>query len=1010
MADGMQQRALGSARWADPGYIADKYFYIPGDIWLGRNPHNADSAIGVDPESHIFMCAGTGSGKGRTIIVPNLVLWPGSTVTYDPKGDLPAICAASRGQGDKDTEGLGQKVFVLDPLGHAKSDDKYNGYFDPLWGLDPNDDLFRAMVDFMAKSLVKLPEDKSHAEWAERGIELVAVVIEHVVTTRFYDEDPDLRNIYTVMNLLQKGYKDDLIGAYDAMLESGDITAAKHKTLIEDMEDPFIVLFETISKNEHNEHLRAAGDHWLSLYRRQPKFFESCRDEAVKGLNWITKAVGMETTLRGTRNGKKHLEADRRFDPRELKNNPDGVSVFIVLESDQMRLFAPWVQAVFMGIFAAMRRTPLHEDIHHPTLCIMDEFSSLGYQEYIPTALDTLRDANMRIMIVVQQMGWLEDLYGKRIESFLGNSFIKLFFGDPGDTASDYIVKRLGETEIIKYAVTKSRSKTDTEGDSGSRADSETDSVADTEGVTISFGETEGVGGAETDTEGWSEARSKSRARSKSQNWNWNNSTNWSDGRNWGKGDGKSMGRNYGPHIFFEGLTHTSNYGSTLNRSQGGSHNEGGAKSRGGGGSEGQTDTDGLTKTRQGSKAKTKNWNKSTQRTEARQRSRTITRATGVVHTKGWNNSVALQEGESVAQGFHKKALLEYHEITTYLGKIADKDHDHPSYPGLVLALIGNEDPVFLRRTNYDQDRFFEGLFSESPKFKMIPYEKQPVLGYELKPDTIIHLEVPEILDEISHQVTPRMRAHHRFARGDNLFTWTDKNAGNNVHHDAVALLPGRVLEVNEDPEDRSFMKIQVYSRSPTDWINGQLEEFFQPFVSKEEAYRREVKRQADAKAFADKQAREAQQREAAAKRQREEQEKQDRARKEWDYHHTKRRWHRERSLSRVTALFGVAFWMIVPALVIVNVAASWLWHDFENDGLTWLSYPAGFIAVIYGLVQGLKTIDRLHTNLENEGRELQYKLGPPERPLDSVRGFHSLNPLEDIGNVFEEIWNGLDD
>ena len=38
--------SLASARWADPKYIADKYAYVPGAIWLGRSPHNPDQAIG----------------------------------------------------------------------------------------------------------------------------------------------------------------------------------------------------------------------------------------------------------------------------------------------------------------------------------------------------------------------------------------------------------------------------------------------------------------------------------------------------------------------------------------------------------------------------------------------------------------------------------------------------------------------------------------------------------------------------------------------------------------------------------------------------------------------------------------------------------------------------------------------------------------------------------------------------------------------------------------------------
>ena len=134
-----RESLLATARWADPAYISDKYFFEPGDIWIGRNPHNFDSAVGVKPTEHVFMCASTGSGKGRSVIVNNIALWPGSLVVYDPKGDLPAICAAARGPGDQWSTPLGQKVIVLDPLGHSKSDASFLGYYDPVTSLDRDD-------------------------------------------------------------------------------------------------------------------------------------------------------------------------------------------------------------------------------------------------------------------------------------------------------------------------------------------------------------------------------------------------------------------------------------------------------------------------------------------------------------------------------------------------------------------------------------------------------------------------------------------------------------------------------------------------------------------------------------------------------------------------------------------------------------------------------------------------------------------------------------------------------
>lgn len=110
--------SIANARLADPDYIADKYCYQPekGDVWIGRNPHCFESAIGYRDERHIMVCAGAGSGKGRSFIVNNLAMYPGSTITYDPKGELPYILAPRRGDGNALCDGMNQNVFVLDPL------------------------------------------------------------------------------------------------------------------------------------------------------------------------------------------------------------------------------------------------------------------------------------------------------------------------------------------------------------------------------------------------------------------------------------------------------------------------------------------------------------------------------------------------------------------------------------------------------------------------------------------------------------------------------------------------------------------------------------------------------------------------------------------------------------------------------------------------------------------------------------------------------------------------------
>jgi hypothetical protein len=822
-----QSNSLASARWADPAYICDKYYFDPGDIWLGRNPHNFDQAVGVKPDEHIFLCASTGSGKGRSIIVNNIALWPGSLVVYDPKGDLPAICAPARGEGDEWTSPMGQKVIVLDPLGHSKSDKKYLGYYDPVASLDPDDPGFREMCASLAQALVKIPEDSNHGEWAKMGREFVATIIEHVVSSHDYDSEPHQRNLFTVLNLIKKGHRDAFITYCDMAVESGELDPKEYNERLESLGDPYQFLFQEMAKGAHNSHLRDEADKLLQTYKKTPKTFTSIRDEAARGLDWITKHAGMETALIGKYKGEPLLSSDRAFDPKELKQNPDGVSLFIVLPSDRMETFSAWVQALFVGIFAAMRRTPTHPDVRHPTLGIIDEFSSLGKQDYIANALDTIRDEGMRLMIAVQQFGWMQDIYGKRTESFLENCNVKLFFGNPGETASDYLVKALGETEIIKYAVTKSSSKADMQGTQSSIAESKSEATAEGHQTTQTFGTTETESTSHAQAFGSSHTDSRNQSTSTSKNWNWNNSTNWSNGRNWGEGNGKQMGRNYGPHIFWEGLEHSTNYGSSLSRNKGGSHTKGGAKSRGGGGSKTYQKGTGSSDTTSQTDTSTTGYSVAKSQSEAATRSRTITTTTGETHTYGSNQSQTLTEGQNTAQSFHKKPLLEYHEIRKYLSKVPDDEHDHPAYPGLMLAMIGREDPILLRRSNYDQDPFFHGLYSEHPKYPLLLRHQQPMLGYEFTPDHILTIEMPSLLVEHGYSLQNLVRPYSVVSKGDPVFRIKSPEGETAT---ATASYSARAL--NLENTSSQTVRLKIWDRGGSRKAKNDVEAFFLPWES----------------------------------------------------------------------------------------------------------------------------------------------------------------------------------
>src|SRR5438067_12823330 len=60
-------------------------------------------------DNHLMTVAPTGAGKGRGVIIPNLLSYPGPVVIVDPKGEAYQTTARRRRQ-------MGQRVIILDPF------------------------------------------------------------------------------------------------------------------------------------------------------------------------------------------------------------------------------------------------------------------------------------------------------------------------------------------------------------------------------------------------------------------------------------------------------------------------------------------------------------------------------------------------------------------------------------------------------------------------------------------------------------------------------------------------------------------------------------------------------------------------------------------------------------------------------------------------------------------------------------------------------------------------------
>ena len=92
---GDRNKPVGTARWISStdacGLLGE---WEPGRFLIGRD--SAGRYVGHADDRHILTVAGSRAGKGVSLIVPNLLHWPGSCIAIDPKGELATITASRR--------------------------------------------------------------------------------------------------------------------------------------------------------------------------------------------------------------------------------------------------------------------------------------------------------------------------------------------------------------------------------------------------------------------------------------------------------------------------------------------------------------------------------------------------------------------------------------------------------------------------------------------------------------------------------------------------------------------------------------------------------------------------------------------------------------------------------------------------------------------------------------------------------------------------------------------------
>ena len=129
-----------------------------GCLFIGADING--EARTIKTERHAITIAGSQSGKGVGVIVPNLLRWQDNALVIDPKGEAAKLTVQARAE-------MGCPSFVFDPFNKADVPDNLRVTINPLDRLDPESFTITEDIGVIADGLVK--ESNADSAYWDKG-------------------------------------------------------------------------------------------------------------------------------------------------------------------------------------------------------------------------------------------------------------------------------------------------------------------------------------------------------------------------------------------------------------------------------------------------------------------------------------------------------------------------------------------------------------------------------------------------------------------------------------------------------------------------------------------------------------------------------------------------------------------------------------------------------------------------------------------------------------------------
>ena len=414
----------GSARWGnradiepfmDPVFENNVILTQTESLMMSNRPKDPKNAR----NKNVLVIGGSGSGKTRFFLKPNLMQMHSSYVVTDPKGSV--VCEVG-----KLLERNNYKIKIFNTINFKKS-----MHYNPFAYIHSEKDILKLVTTLITNTK---GDGKSGDEfWTKAETLLYCALIGYI----HYEAPPEEQNFTTLLEF---------------------INAMEVREDDEEYKNPVDRMFEELEAREPNHFaVRQYKKYSLAAGKTAKSILVSCGARLapfdIAELREITMYDELELDTLG----------DKIFiNPNDPKDKRFHKTALFLIMSDTDSTFNFLISMIYTQLFNLLcekaddvygGRLPVH------VRCLIDEAANIGQIPNLEKLVATIRSREISACLVLQAQSQLKALYKDNADTIIGNMDSRIFLGGSEPTTLKELNQSLGKETIDTFNTGESRGR-----------------------------------------------------------------------------------------------------------------------------------------------------------------------------------------------------------------------------------------------------------------------------------------------------------------------------------------------------------------------------------------------------------------------------------------------------------------------------------------------------------------------------------------------------------------------